>query len=110
MTGGLERLSPGLHFVIAVAAIYRAVFTGLEGDLGILAALGAYYREHLARRSGAIAFTAHAPGSADLAAAGAAFGLVLVTLGLEELLLLRTEGEGRAAVGALEFLVTEAHG
>ncbi len=41
--------------IVAIAAIYRPIFAGLEWNLGGFSTLGAYRREHLALGSVAIA-------------------------------------------------------
>jgi hypothetical protein len=40
-------LSADSDFTVAIATVHRFVTTGFKGYLGILAALGTFYREHL---------------------------------------------------------------
>jgi hypothetical protein len=91
-------------FAEAFAAVYRAAFTGLEGDFGIFTALGADSGVHLAR------FTAGAVplGLPSLAAGGAALGLIGIAFGLEELLLRSAKGERRPTIGTSECLVLKS--
>jgi len=70
-------------FGIAIAAINRAAFGGLEGDLGLRAAIGAGDRMHLAGSAAEITISRAATGSS---ASGAAAGVILKTMGLIELL------------------------
>ena len=44
-------LSAGSDFTVAIAAVDRLITAGFKGYLSILAALGSFYREHLARGS-----------------------------------------------------------
>jgi hypothetical protein len=95
-------------FIVALATIYRSALTGLERYFGFLTALGAGYREHLASGivAGAASVTLGFPG---FTAGGAAFGLVSIALGLEELLLFSTEGEVGSTIGTVELLVLKTH-
>ena len=84
----------------AIAAVHGLVATGLEGNLGFLAAVGADGREHLALRAGAAVLSAEG-GTALRAAAG----LVLEALLGVELLLGSREDELLAAIAANEGFV-----
>jgi hypothetical protein len=76
-------------FAEALAAVYRAAFTGFEGDFGFFAALGANSGVHLASfAAGTVSLSF--PG---LPAVRAALGLIGIALGLEELLLCSAEGK-----------------
>ena len=74
----------------AIAAIHGTVATGEERHHGVGAALGAYYRVHLAWRATETAAILVLPRTT---AFGAAFRLVRVTPRREELLLSRRKGE-----------------
>ena len=96
----IHSISGHSGLVIAIAAIYRPAVARLKRDLCLLAAAGADHGIHLPRRitaAGAVAFRFPC-----LAAGRAALGIVGKTLGLEELLFLRTEVEGGPAIGALD--------
>jgi hypothetical protein len=81
-------------FAEALAAVYRTAFTGLEGDFGFFAALGADSGVHLARSAtGAVAL-----GFPGLPAVRTALGLIGVAFGLEELLLRSSEGKRSSAI------------
>jgi hypothetical protein len=44
-----EKLSLSLDIAIAIKAVHRLILAGFERHLGVLAAGGAFYREHLVR-------------------------------------------------------------
>jgi hypothetical protein len=91
-------------FAETLAAVYRPAFTGLEGDFGFFAALGADSGVHLARfAAGAVAL-----GFPGLPAVRAALGLIGVAFGLEELLLRSAEGKRSSAIGTLKCLVLKS--
>jgi hypothetical protein len=97
------------YLVETFAAIYRSAFTRLKGYFSVLAAFGTGRRVHLA------GFHAAAGGTAAfvlscLTASGATLGFISVTLGLEELLFRRSEGELGAAIGTLYLFVLKCHG
>jgi len=106
-------LSEWPDFVVALPAIYRSALSGLKRHFGVFATLGTDCREHLALRllsvatvsvtSVALAFFS------SLSTGGTAFGLVSITLGLEEILLRCTEDELSSAIAALQGLVIETH-
>jgi len=83
----------------ALAAIDRTVLTGLEGDFGLAAALGAGGDELLALRA--------ALGFAQVTAVLAALGLIYESLAGVELLLAGGENEFLATVFADESFVFE---
>ena len=83
----------------AIAAIDRATLPGFERHLGVLAALGAGGRVHLAGTPRSTGITALGP--PRLPAGGAALGLIGEALRLEELLLSCGESEVRPAIGTL---------
>jgi hypothetical protein len=95
-------LSAQSNFTVAFATIYRSTFTGLERYLGLLTALGAYCREHLASGPVAVAIISVTLYFPCFAACGTALGLVNIAFRLEELLFLSAEGEGSPTIGALE--------
>ena len=101
----------GALLVEAVAAVDGAIATGLEGDLGLLAALSADGRMHLpwatAETTAAAAAATIRP--AGLPARGATSGLVRIALLLEEVLLARGERERLSTVLAGERLVCKSH-
>jgi hypothetical protein len=93
--------------VIALAAVYRPVRSGLERHLGFLAALGTDSREHLPLWPAGIRSIALClPG---LTAGGAALRVISVTLRSIELLLGSSEGEGASTIRALNLLVFVGH-
>ena len=101
---------PGcLDFGVALAAIDRSVFTWLEGDFGLFAALSAHSGEHLATTP-AGAFGSVTLSFPCLTARWATLWLVGVSLGLEELLFRRGKGKTGAAIETLERLVLKTHG
>src|SRR4030042_5737448 len=102
-------LSAGSDFTVAIATVHRLVTAGFKRYLGILAALGAFYREHLTTLSIARAAVSVALCFPCLAARGAALGLIGVALRLEELLVLSAEGKGSPAIGTLDRLVLKTH-
>ena len=89
-------------FIVALAAIHRSTFSGLERYFGLLATLGACCGEHLTSGSVAVAATSVTLCLPGFAAGGATLWLVSVAFRLEELLFLSGEGKGSSAVGALE--------
>jgi len=96
-------LSAWSCLIVAIAAIHWSTFARLKRHLGVLTALGANGWEHLAWKpvgTVSIAFR-----FSCLAAREAAFWLVGITLGSEELLFLSGEGEVGSAIGALEGFV-----
>jgi hypothetical protein len=91
-------------FAEALAAVYRTAFTRFEGNFGFFAALGADSGVHLARSAtGTVALSF--PG---LPAVRAAFGLIGVAFGLEELLFRSTEGKRSSAIGTLKCFVLKS--
>jgi hypothetical protein len=100
-------LSTRSYFAITVTAINRSVPAGLERDFRTYTALGTSSRKHLARDSVtailvAICFPC-------LATFRAAFRLIGIAFGLEELLLLSSESKHGTAIGALKRPVLEIH-
>ncbi len=90
-------------FIVALAAIHRSTFSGLERYFGLFATLGACCGEHLTLGSVAVAAAASVTFClSGLAPGGAALRFVSVAFRLEELLFLSGEGKGSSAVGALE--------
>ena len=102
-------LSGRSGLTVAVAAVYRSAFAGLERDFGIFTTLGAYCGEHLPRGPVSVATITITLGFPGLAACGTALGLVSKAFGLEEFLFLSGKGEGSATVGTLERLILETH-
>jgi len=96
-------------FIVALATIHRSAFSWLERYFGLLTALGARYREHLASGPVAVAIISVTLCFPGFAAGGTALGLVGIALGLEELLFLSAEGEVSPTIGALELLVFKTH-
>jgi hypothetical protein len=92
----------------AVPAINRAVASGLEGYLSLLAAVGADRRVHLA---GAIATTTTTAASAParLPAGGTALGLIGEAAAGVVLLILSRERELGSALDAGQSLVCVGH-
>ncbi len=95
-------LSADFDFTVAIATVHRFVTTGFKGYLSILAALGAFCREHLPLGSVARAAVSITLGFPCLAAGRAALGLIGVALSPEELLLFGAEGEGCPTIGTLD--------
>ena len=89
-------------FIVALAAIHRSTFSGLERYFGLFATLGACCGEHLTSGSVAVAATSVTFCLPGFAAGGAALRFVSVAFRLEELLFLSAESEGGPAIGALE--------
>ena len=90
-------------FPVTVAAINRSVTTRFERYLGIPAAFGAYYREHLSpgvRASIPLGFP-------RLAAIWTTLGIVDISFRLEKFLFLGTESKRTATISALEGPVFE---
>jgi hypothetical protein len=102
-------LSAGSNFTVAIATVHRFITAGFKWYLGILAALSAFYREHLPLRPVARATVSITLCFPRLATGRAALGLIGIALGLEKLLLFSTEGEGAPAIGTLERLVLKTH-
>jgi len=98
----------GADLIVAVATVDRSVTTGLEGYFCILATFRADDRKHLAPWSESETFVLLTL-FPRLATRRAAFGIVLVAFGGEELLFFSTEGEGRTAIAALERPVLINH-
>jgi len=90
-------------FTEAFAAVYRPAFTGLEGYFGVLTALGADRRVHLACLAAATGTVSL--GFSGLSAVRAPLGLIGVAFRLEELLLRSAEGKRSPAIGTLECLI-----
>jgi hypothetical protein len=102
-------LSADSDFTIAIATVHRFVTSGFKGYLGILAALGTFYREHLPLGSVTRATVSITLCFSCLAARGAAPGLIGIAFRLEKLLLLSAEGKGSPAIGTLDRLVLKTH-
>jgi hypothetical protein len=109
LSRSLPALSAGSNFTVAIATVHRFITTGFKGYLGILAALGTFYREHLPRRSVARALVSITLCFSCLATGRAALGLIGIAFGLEKLLLFSAEGEGSPAIGTLERLLFKTH-
>ena len=86
-------------FIVALAAVNRSAFARLKRHLGILATLGAYCGEHLARPVAVAATRAITLCLSCLAASRTPLGLVGVAFRLKELLLLGTKGKASSAIG-----------
>ena len=99
--------------VVAVPAVNRSAACGIEGYFGILAALGADHRIHLAWCHLAVPSVAAASITlllfSCLTAGGTALGLVGVTLGGEEFLLFNGEAKRGAAIEANDGFLLETH-
>ena len=91
---------------VAITAVYWSTLAGLEGHLGLFAALGTYRREHLPRTPAIIAI---AVASAGLAAGGTALRLIGVALGGKELLFPSSKNEICPTIRALDCFVLERH-
>jgi hypothetical protein len=102
-------LSAGSDFTVAIATVHRSVTAGFKGYLGILTALGTFCREHLPLGSVARATVSITLCFPRLATGGATLGLIGITFGSEEFLLLSAEGKGSPAIGTLERLVLKTH-
>jgi len=96
-------------FAIAVAAIYRPAFTGLERYFGVFAALGTHRRIHLPLAPETIATTTLAARSSCLTARGTALRVIHIPFGSEELLFFSTECETCATITAIEGSVLIYH-
>ncbi len=105
----LPSRATGALLVEAVAAVHGAIATGLEGDLGLLAALSTDRRKHLPWATAETTAAAATIRPAGLPARGATSGLVRVALLLEEVLLARGERESLSTVLAGEGLVLKSH-
>jgi hypothetical protein len=100
-----------------VAAVYRPVAAGLEGDLGLLSALGASYRVHFARSAAAAAVatttaaatTTVTRGFLGSATGRAALGLICEPELVVTFLLSGRENEAAAAFNAGKILVCKFH-
>jgi len=90
----------------AVATIHRAVLAGLEGDLGVLAALGTDGGVHLSR---ALSVAAAAVAATRLATGRTALRLVSVTLFSVVGLIVGAEDESLAALLTGDILILVAH-
>ena len=91
----------------AIAAVDGTTVTWLERDFTVLPALSAYRTVHLSILVPVA--TIRPPGSPVPTTREAAFGLVRVAFGREELLFLSRENEVLAAVYTLKGLVCETH-
>ena len=103
------RLELATHsdFTIAIAAIHRPITARFEGYFGVLAALSAHYRKHLARGAVAsVSITLRLPG---LTTRRTALWVVGIAPGRKEFLLVSTESEGSSAVGTLDGLILKTH-
>ena len=103
------RLELATHsdFTIAIAAIHRLVATWFEGYFGVLAALSAHYRKHLA--GGAVASVSGTLRLPGLATRRTALWVVGIAPGRKEFLLVSAESEGSSAVGTLDGLILKTH-
>jgi len=95
--------------IVAIAAIHRPIFAGLEWHLGSFSTLGAYRREHLALGPVAIAIISIAiatiavlPCLPFLAAGETALGIISIASGRKLFLFPSAEGEGSPAIGTLD--------
>jgi hypothetical protein len=93
----------------AVAAVHWAIASGLEGDFGLLATLGADSGEHLSRGLTVTAAVAAAFVAARLTAGRTALGLVGEALFGVIGLIVSAEGERLAAVLTGESPILIAH-
>jgi hypothetical protein len=93
----------------AVAAVHWAIATGLEGDFGLLATLGADGGVHLSRGLTVSAAVAAAFVAARLTAGRTALGLVGEALFGVIGLIVGAEGEGLIAVLTGESPILVAH-
>jgi hypothetical protein len=93
----------------AVPAVNRAVTSGLEGYLSLLAAVGADHRIHLAGTIATTTTTTAASAPARLPAGGTALGLVGEAPAGVVLLILRRERELGSALDAGQGLVCIRH-
>ena len=91
-------LSAQFSFVVAITAVDWSVFTRLERHFGLLAALSAYYGEHLSWSSRAISTSTIALCFPCTAALRTASRLVLEATGGVELLLSSGKGEILSAI------------
>ncbi len=96
-------------FGVAIAAVHRSVPSRLERDFGVLPALGAHSREHLATWCEASAVLGRALRSSRLTASRAALRLVRVALRAEEFLLVGAKVELDATIDTLKCLVLGNH-
>jgi len=96
-------------FTVAIATVHRLITTRFKGYLGILAALGAFCREHLPLGSIARATVSITLCFSCLATGGTALWLIGVASGLEKLLLFSAEGKGSPAIGTLDRLILKTH-
>ena len=100
-------LSAQLYLAVAIAAVYGSVFARLKRHLGVFAALGAYYGEHLPLGPVAvIPVTACLPCPATRRTA---LGLIGIAFRSEELLLFSAEGKSSPAISALKWFVLKIH-
>jgi hypothetical protein len=100
-------LNAGSYFAEAIAAVNRLVPAGFKRHLGVFAAVGAFYREHLARGAGIAAVSGlRFPG---LPAGGAASGLISVAPGLELLLFIGAVDKSSRAIGTGNGLILKTH-
>jgi hypothetical protein len=103
-----SRLPLWFYGIVAIAAVNGLVLPGLEGNLGLLAALRTCRLVHLAlETTGPAAVARRLPGSPAI---GAALGIVGEPFLSIELLLGGAERELLVAVRACHFFVCETHG
>ena len=101
-------LSTQSDFTVAISTIDRPAIGRLKRHFGVLAALGAYGRKHLAWEP--VAVTTIIPLCFPcLSAWGTALGLISIAFGLKELLVLSGEAEVSPAIGTLERFVLKTH-
>jgi len=92
--------------VVALAAIYRSTFTGLERHFCVFAALGTHCREHLASEAEVVSVTLGFP---CFAARWATLGFMSIAFSGKELLFLSGEAEVGPAISALERFLLKTH-
>ncbi len=90
----------------AVAAVHRSTIAWLEGNFTVLATLSTQGAVHLSTLESIAVGLLRPAGSTTREAA---LGLVRVSLGVEEFLLLCGEHEVRTTINALKGLVCETH-
>ncbi len=105
--------------IVAIAAIHRPIFAGLEWYLSSFPTLGTYRRKHFALRPVAIAIipiavatvatVAVLPCFPFLAAWGTALRLVSIASGCELFLFPNAKGKGSPTIETLDRLVLETH-
>jgi len=92
--------------VVALAAIYRSTFTGLERHFCVFTTLGTHCREHLASEAEVVSVTL---GFSCFAARWATLGFMSIAFSGKELLFLSGESESRAAISALKRFLYITH-